>query len=148
MFLDALLQLFNKKDLTAATLTDKSVDLGDVTPKRTIGTGEPVGIGYFVTTAADCTTVKFEVIEADDAALTSNVVVLAEQTRLAADCAAGMAHFMALPPGAPAAGQKRYLGGRVTPVGGNATVSVSAYLMPRDLFAQKAQSYADAVTIS
>lgn len=148
MLRDALCELDTAHAYTAAALSEKSYDLGDVTPKRVIGAGEEVGVGFNVDVAADCTTVKFEVIQADDEALSQNVVVLDEQTRLAADCPAGALIFMAFPPQAPAAGARRFVGTRITPAGGNATVTVSSAIGPRSMFSAKPVHYADAVTIS
>lgn len=148
MLLDALQQVADAQDWTAVAVSASSIDLGNVTPKRQPGTGEPMGFGFFVTTAADCTTVKLEAIMATDAALTTGIIVLAERTCLAADLAAGLSWFLSLPPSAPAAGWLRYVGVRVTPVGGNATVSLDAFLMPYQLYAAKVANYAKGYTIS
>jgi len=37
----------------AAAVSTNAIDLGDVTPKRDIGTGEPLGFGFVVTTAGN-----------------------------------------------------------------------------------------------
>ncbi len=85
-------------------------------------------------------------IMATDAALTAGIVVLAEATRLAADLPLGQVLFLGIPPGAPAAGFLRYIGVRVTPAGGAATVTLSAALVPQS-FVQAFMSYARGVTI-
>jgi hypothetical protein len=147
MILDSYLQVDSEHAYTGAAVSQRSVDLGNVTPKRVVGVGEELGFGIFVDVAADSTTVKLEVIQTTDEALTAGIIVLAEQTRLAADLPAGGKIFMPLPPQAPAAGALRYVGIRATPAGGNATVTLSAFLMPRALFESTPVSYADAITI-
>jgi len=142
MYVDALGLVSDAQAFVAAAVSTKSIDLGDVTPKRQIGTGEPVGFGISVDVAASCTTVKLEAIMATDEALTAGIVVLNEATRLAADLPTGGLLFLPIPPGAPAAGFLRYLGVRVTPVGGAATVTLSAALTLAKMFSVPPQSYA------
>lgn len=146
MILDALTLVSNAQAFTAAAVSTDSIDLHNVTPKRQIGTGEPVGFLFSVGVAASSTTVKLEVIMATDAALTAGIIVLAEATRLSADLPAGQVLFLGIPPGAPAAGFLRYIGVRVTPSGGAATVTLSAALVPQS-FVQAFFSYARGVTI-
>jgi hypothetical protein len=147
MILDALLLVSDAQAFTAAAVSTNSIDLGLTTPKRQLGTGEPMGFGIAVDVAASSTTVKIEVIMATDAALTAGIIVLAEQTRLSADLPAGGLLFMPLPVGGPAAGWLRYLGLRVTPVGGAATVTLTAWLTARDLFSVGQVNYAKGYAI-
>jgi hypothetical protein len=142
MFLDALLRVCDAQAFVAAAVSLSSIDLGDVTPRREIGTGEPIGFGFGVDVAASCTTVKLEIIMATDEALTAGIVVLAEATRLAADLPAGGLLFLGIPPGAPAAGFLRFLGIRATPVGGAATVTLTSWLTSRALFSTAVKAYA------
>jgi hypothetical protein len=148
MFQDALLQVCDAQAFTAAAVSGRSIDLGNVTPKRVIGTGEPVGFAVTVDVLASCTTVKIEVIQATDEALSAGIVVLAERTFLEADLPAGAAVFMDIPVQAPAAGALRFIGIRATPSGGAATVTLSASLMPRSMFSIAPKSYAKGYTIS
>ncbi len=98
MFMDALLQVDDAHAYTGAAVSQRSIDLGDVTPKRAIGIGEEMGFAFFVDVLADSTTVKLEVIQTTDEALTAGLIVLAlflpfavvylkrsEETRLARD---------------------------------------------------------------
>ena len=147
MFIDALTLVCDAQAFTAAAVSGSSYDCGAMTPQRAMGAGEPLGFGIFVDVAASSTTVKIEIIMATDAALTAGIIVLDEQTRLSADLFAGASLYMGLPPQPPAAGYLRYLGLRVTPAGGAATVTLTADLMPRDLFAAKAQYYARNYTV-
>jgi hypothetical protein len=129
MFLDNLLVVSDAQAFTAAAVSTNSIDLGlpgglGTPPKREIGTGEPMGFGIIADVAASSTTVKVEIIMATDAALTAGIVVLAERTFLSADVPVGAMIFMPLPQGIVAAGWLRFLGLRVTPAGGAATVTL------------------------
>lgn len=148
MFVDALGLVADAQAFAAAAVSLSSINLGASVPKREIGTGEPVGFGFGVDVAASCTTVKLEAIMATDDALTAGIIVLAEETRLAADLPAGKLLFLPLPPHAPAAGYLQYVGIRATPVGGAATVTLTAWLTARSLFSTLAKSYAKGYTIS
>ncbi|HMJ02430.1 MAG TPA: hypothetical protein VK506_05785 [Conexibacter sp.] len=132
---------------TAAAVSTSSIDIGTLTAQRDLGDGESVGFAFQVDVAASATTVKLEVIMATDAALTAGIVVLVEETRLAADLPAGGLIFLAIPPGAPAAGSLRFYGVRVTPAGGAATVTLTAFLTPRSMFSKLAKSYARGYTV-
>lgn len=148
MYIDSLLKVSAAQAFTGAAVSTNAIDLGNVTPKREIGTGEPLGFGFSVDVAASSTTVKLEVIMATDNALTAGIIVLVEETRLAADLPAGGLLFLGIPPGAPAAGWLRFLGIRATPAGGAATVTLSAWLTSHALFSILAKSYAKGYTIS
>lgn len=147
MFMDALLLVSDAQAFTAAAVSTSSIDLGASVPKRQVGTGEPVGFGFAADVAASATTVKLEVIMATDAALTAGIIVLAETTRLAADLPTGGLYYLGLPQGGPAAGWLRYIGVRVTPVGGAATVTLTSWLTSRALFSVAPQNYAKAYSI-
>lgn len=148
MFIDALQRVSNAQAFTAVAVSSDSIDLGNTTPKRAIGDGEPMGFGFGVDVAASSTTVKLEVIMATDAALTAGIVVLVEETRLSADLPVGRLLFLGIPPGEPAAGFLRYIGVRVTPAGGAATVTMSAWLTPQSLFAAHAKHYSKGYTVN
>lgn len=137
MFIDALLRVSTAQAFTAVAVSANSIDLGNVTPKRAIGTGEPMGFAISVDVVLDATSMLIEVISATDAALTTSVVSHASRTVLAAGAAAGALIFIDVPIGTPT---QRYLGLRVTPTGGNATVTLTASLTHRDLFSI-AQAY-------
>lgn len=149
MFVDALLKVSAAQAFVAAAVSTNSIDLGlpggvGTPPKRELGSGEPVGFGFAVDVAASSTTVKLEIIMATDAALTAGIIVLAEETRLSADLPLGGLLFLGIPPGGPAAGWLRFLGVRVTPAGGAATVTLSAWLTTHALFSILAKAYAKA----
>jgi len=147
MFIDAFLLVCNAQAFTAAAVSASSIDLGASVPKRSIGTGEPMGFAFSVDVAASCTTVKLEIIMATDDVLTAGIIVLAEATRLAADLPVGGLLFLGIPPGAPAAGFLQYLGVRVTPVGGAATVTLTSWLTAQSLFSVAAKAYAKGYSV-
>lgn len=147
MYIDSLLKVCEDQAFTAAAVSTSSIDLGlpgglGTPPKRQIGSGEPVGFAFSVGVAASSTTVKLEIIMTTDAALTAGIIVLAEETRLSADLPAGGLLFLGIPPGAPAAGFLRFIGVRVTPAGGAATVTLDAWLTSQALFSAVAVAYA------
>lgn len=145
---DALTNIDDSQAYTGAAVSQRSLDLGDVTPKRVLAMGEPMAAVINAEVAADCTTVKCEVIMTTDAALTAGIVVLVERTVLAADLAAGLSVVLPIPPIPPAAGWLRYLGTRITPAGGNATVTCSVHIVPLSMAVQKPKDYAKGYTIS
>jgi hypothetical protein len=78
------------------------------------------------------------VISATDAALTAGILVHSSRSILAADFPAGAMQFIAIPLGTPT---QRYLGLRITPVGGAATVTVTAWLTAQSLFSLLPRNY-------
>jgi len=129
MYLDALLLVSNAQAFGAAAVSTNSIDLGNVTPKRQIGTGEPMGFGFAVTTAGTVAASLIEIISATDTALTTSIVVHASRSIALADTTIGSLHFVPLPPGTPT---QRYLGIRVTTAGD--TISGTAWLTSAALF--------------
>lgn len=74
-----------------------------------------------------------QAIQADDAALTSNVEVLSQVTVAAADLIKGSEHEVPIPQGVMT---KKYLGFRNSSSGGVTTVSLDVYLVPQDEIAK------------
>lgn len=97
-------------------LSDKSVDLGVA---RDIGSGKNLFMNFAITTAMSAgTSCAFEIIVADDAALTSNVVSLCTTGAIArATLVAGYNTALRIPTQATTG--KRYLGARYTVAGDN-----------------------------
>lgn len=136
MIIDALLKVMTAQAFTAVAVSTNSIDLGAAAglgspSTRQIGTGEPMGFGFSTDVAASATTVLMEIISAADAALASSVTVVAARTVTAAQAALGAMFFLGIPPGTPI---QRYIGVRVTPAGGAATVTMSAWLTAQSLF--------------
>jgi hypothetical protein len=150
MYIDSLLKVSAAQAFTAAQVSTNSVDLGvsggkvpsGNPPFRELGTGEDVGFGVAVIVAASCTTVLVEVINTTDAALTAGLVVLGSITYLAADLFLGALKYVPIASGGPIAGWLEFLGVRVTPVGGAATVTLTIWLTAENLFSVLAKSYA------
>lgn len=139
MILDALLRLSDNQALTAGTVVStNSVDLGDVTPKRDVGIGEPIAIIVAVDVAPDGTTdtFSFDTIGATNGALTAGVVQHVRRTIPKAKLVAGALVVLDVPPGM----DERYLGVRYV-VGAGDTISVSAFVVPRS-FIQYVKNYA------
>lgn len=137
MYLDAFLRVSNAQAFGAAAVSTNSIDLGNVTPKRQIGTGEPMGFGVAVTTAGTVAATLIEIISATDDALTAGIIVHASRSIPLAETIIGALFFVPLPPGTPT---QRYLGVRLTTAGG--TISATVWLTANDLFAIHAVHYA------
>jgi hypothetical protein len=137
MFIDALLRVANAQAFGAAGVSASSIDLGASVPKREIGTGEPMGFGFAITTSGTVAPTLLEIISATDAALTAGIRVHASRTIPLAEAVAGALFFLGLPPGTPT---QQYLGVRATTAGG--TISLTAFLTAHDLFSILAKAYA------
>ena len=74
-----------------------------------------------------------EVIQADDAALTSGVEVLGTVTKLAADLTQGDEVEIPIPQGVM---DKQYIGFRHAATGGTTTLTADVYLVPQDEIAK------------
>lgn len=136
MFIDSLLKVCAAQAFTAAAVSASSIDLGAAAglgspSTRQIGTGEPVGFGFNINVASSDTSTLFEVISATDPALTAGILVHNSMTLLNAQTVLGAFFFLGVPPGTPT---QRYLGVRITPTGGAATITVSAWLTPQSEF--------------
>src|SRR4051812_12730436 len=101
MFLDALLRVSNAQAFGAAAVSTDSIDLSNITPKRQIGTGEPMGFGVAVTTAGTVAATLMEVISATDAALTAGILVHSARSIPLAETVLGALFFLPLPQGTP-----------------------------------------------
>jgi hypothetical protein len=143
MYLDFLGRVSNAQAFGAGAVSTDSVDLGNVTPKREIGTGEVVGFGIVITTAGTVAATLFEVISATDAALTAGIKVHASLSVPLAEALAGFSTFLAFPPGTPT---QRFVGIRATTAGG--TVSATAWLTSQQLFSILAKSYAKGYAVT
>lgn len=143
MFLDALLRVSNAQAFGAAAVSTDSIDLTLLTPGRQIGTGEPMGFGFVVTTAGTVAASLIEIISATDAALTAGIIVHVARSIPLAETVLGALFFIPLPQGTPT---QRFLGIRVTTAGG--TISGTAWLTSHDLFSIALRHYAKGFTIS
>lgn len=147
MILDAQTLLSDAQAVTADAVSTNTIDLGDVTPKRDIGDGEPLALVVTVDVAADSTTgdetYSFEFIQSANANLGS-ADVLAARTVAAADLYAGAQVVIPIPPGAIT---KRYIGLNYNVGGTTPTITCTSYVVPQS-FVPKLKNYADGFTIS
>lgn len=124
MITDKLLRVSTDQALTTTAVSTDTIDLS---LNRDIGEGENLFMNFAVTTAlAGGTSVKFEVIQADNAALSSNVQVIGSSDAvLTAALVAGYNTAVRINPQIGSTG-KRYLGARYTIVGTYTSGAVTA----------------------
>jgi hypothetical protein len=139
MFLDALTLVSDAQAFGAAAVSTNSIDLGNVTPKREIGTGEPMGFGFQIDVSGTVAASLVEIISATDAALTAGILVEGSLTIPLAAALAGSLWFVPLPMGRPT---QRFLGIRVTTAGG--TITATSWLTAHSMFSILAKVYAKA----
>ena len=147
MILDAQNLLSDAQALTATAVSTNTIDLGNVTPKRGIGAGEPMTLMFQVDVAADHTsgneTYQFDLIQSANADL-SSADTLESRVISYADLTAGAIHYVPVPPGSIT---KRYIGANYTLGGTTPTITVTCALMPqKDV--DSLQTYARGYTIS
>lgn len=147
MILDALMLLSGSVSSTTGALTGQSVTGTDTsvlstntidTGPLTLGGNQPFDIGrgenlycHFSILAAPTvgTSVQFQVIQADDAALTSNVQVICETAAIPiATLTIGSVVALPIKPAEPYAA-KRYIGTRYVLAGAIASTSVTAEII-------------------
>lgn len=127
MITDDLLRVSEGQALTSITdtsaVSDDKIDLGVA---KDIGEGEDLHAVFTITEAVTVgTSTKFEIIAASDAALTTNIVVLADTGAIATSLLTLYSRFAArLRPLLGSTGQ-RYVGARYTVVGTNSTGKVT-----------------------
>lgn len=152
MYVDALGLVSDAQAFAGTAVSTNSIDLGNVTPRRAIGTGEPVGFGVAVDVAADFTTgdetYELQVVDDEDPALGSPRI-LASYPKIAAagggELAAGSLHFLPIP---QTFVPQRYIGIRLLGGGTTPTVTLTAWLTAHSIFSVLARSYAKGYTIS
>lgn len=146
MIRDSLTQL---ADGLAVTDTDAyttySVDLGNVTPKRDIGNGEPLALVWSVGVAAagSTDTTDFKVVIATSADLASGTIATSTMRVANASLTAGAILVQPIP---PYVGPLRYLGGKVE-LGSGDTITVDCDIVPLSMVGNW-KHYADNVSWS
>lgn len=148
MILDVLGRLMSAQAVSSSdAVSASSYDLGNVTPKRRVGTGEPLVLLFVVTTAAAgdsgsmTDTFRLRAISSAAEALTSPTI-LSERRVTGAQLTAGAIFAVEVPVSTPNA---RYLGAQVD-VGTGDTVSLSCYVVPRN-FVQDFVAYAKGYSV-
>lgn len=149
MFLDALLLLSDAQALSATGFSTNTVDLGNVTPKRDIGVGEPMCVVFTVDVAADVAngdeTYTFQFVQSANANL-SSPDVLAQVAIARATLVAGYGFILPIPEGLIT---KQYIGVQYTLGGTTPSITVTAAIQPQALASlPKPQTHAKAYTIS
>jgi hypothetical protein len=126
-------QLCDEQAFTgAATVSENSYKKQSAAQDLSIG--RRMALLVLPTVAAGSgSTHTLEAIQADDAALTSNVEALASVSVAAADLALGDEIEIPIPQGVMT---KQYLGFRNTATGGTTTVTLDVYLVPQDEIAK------------
>ena len=127
MITDALVKVSAAQALTTTAVSTDKIDLSVA---RDIGEGENLFMFFSVdTTLAGGTSVKFEVVVADDAAISSNVTVVGSTDAvLTASLAAGYSTAVRINPIIGSLG-KRYLAARYTISGTYSSGAVSAQIV-------------------
>lgn len=145
MILDALLQLSDAQAVTSAdAYSTFSVDTGNITPKNSVGDGEPLALVITVdvaaagdgTPASFTNTFDFMLVESANANLSSHNV-LAQRRVAGASLTAGTFVVIPIPPGT---NTLRYIGARYE-LGTDDTITVSAFIIPQS-FIPKLKAYA------
>lgn len=139
MILDALLKVCSAQQVTADAVSEDVIDLGNVTPKRKIGVGEPMGFLVAITALGTTTgSSKIQAIQSADPALGSGTQILGELDLAAADHAVGKCYVVAIGNGIPAL---RYIGMNFD-ITGTVDYTVDAYLGPLSSISSIAETYA------
>lgn len=145
MILDALLKVSAAQQVTADAVSGNTVDLGLVTPKRNIGTGEPMCYVMAITAIGTNTgSTKIQAIQSAAAALTSPQI-LGEVDLQTADIVAGKVIIVPIGQGIPAL----RFHGMNHDITGTVDYTVDAYgPMPHSMASIIAERYAKGYTIS
>lgn len=141
MYIDSLGKVCTAQAFGTGAVSTDSIDLG--TSGRQLGSGEPMGFGFLVTTGATGTVVLVEVISATDAALTTSVKTHGTKTGVIADFPTGSLHFIPINQGTPDI--QRYIGIRTAQAAG--TLSGTAWLTSHSLFSIQARVYAKSYAV-
>lgn len=138
MYIDTLLKVSAAQQVTADAASTHTIDLGDVTPKRRVGTGEELGFAVVITAIGTNTgSTILQAIQSAAADLGSPAVIGSINLATAAIAAGGM-FFVPIPPGYPTL---RYIG-MYHDITGTVDYTVTAWLTTRNLFSVAAQIYA------
>jgi len=148
MFTDKLLELSAAQAVTATAVSTSSVDLQVA---RDIGEGDRLYVDFRVSTtatAAGAATVAFEIVTADDAALTTNVTVLQQSAPVAvASLVAGYRTALVIPPQIGSVG-RRYIGAQFVVATGPLTAGNFDARIVKDIEDGLKPAYASGFSVS
>lgn len=145
-YIDRQLTVSDNQAVTASAVSTDAIDLSSTSPIRNVGVGRAMYMQFTVgttVTSGGASTVTFEVIQADDAALTSNVTSLASSPAIAkAALTAGANPFTIALPNT----SQRYIGARYTVGTANLTAGTftATLVMDRNATTNYASGYTDA----
>ena len=144
MILDAYLQLSSGQQVTADAVSTNTIDNGNVTPKRRLGDGEPMGLMFAITAVGTNTgSTKLQAIQSASDNLGS-AEIIGELDLATADIAAGKVYIVPIGRGKTAL---RYLGA-YHDITGTVDYTVDCFFGPLSMLSAKAESYAKGYTIS
>lgn len=128
MITDINLRISTDQVLTGITDTSAlSTNSIDLTQARDIGEGKELYMNFAITTGVtNGTSTEFQIVIADDAALTSNLVVIASSGAVATASLPIGTHVPVPIPPKPGSLGKRYIGARYVVVGTNNAGKVTA----------------------
>ena len=146
MFVDAFTQVSAAQAVTTTAPSDSSIDMTTVDPDW--GKGEPVGFMITIDVAMDTAdaneTYQFNIIDDDDAALGTPVVII-EMIVLRTEGTAGAKFFLPLPPNRTL---QRYLGLQIVTGGTTPSVTISAHLCPQSMADDEYRNYVSGFLVS
>jgi hypothetical protein len=144
MYVDALLVVSDGQQVTATAVSTSSIDLGNVTPKRQIGDGEPVGFKGHI--KANGTTTGSMVVNAisSAAAALSAPTVIGSVSLATADLLAGGEFFVFISDGTP---KQQFIGLQYV-VTGTVDTTIQAEGALDSMAGGKPVSYAKAFTVT
>lgn len=141
---DALLRVSSGQQVTADAVSTETIDNGNVTPKRNLAVGEPMGYLVVITAIGTNTgSAKLTAIQSAAAALTSPQI-LGEIDLATADIVAGATFIIPIGHGIPAL---RFYGINYD-ITGTVDFTVTAFFGPISMLSQRALTYAKGYTIS
>lgn len=147
MYVDNQLVLSDAQAFSADAVSTNTIDLGNVTPKNGLGSGEPMCLVVQVDVAADYTTgnetYQFNLLQ-DAAADLNTADILESRVIAAALLTAGSLHFIPIPPGAVT---KRYIGAGFDGGGTTPTITATIFLTAMSML-DTYKAYAKGYTIS
>lgn len=147
MYLDKELLLCDAQAFDPDAASSNTIDLGNVTPKIDLGTGEPMVLCIQVDVAADHTTgnetFNFQLIQSANADLSSPDNLISRTIDYSL-LTAGSKHYIPIPPGAIT---KRYIGLYFDGGGTTPTITLTAWISAQSMI-DKQPTYAKGYTIS
>ena len=145
MILDSLHKVSAAQQVTADAVSTSSIDLTNVTPKRNVFEGEPMGFLVIITAIGTTTgSTKLQAIQATDAALTTSIGIVGELDLATAQIVAGAQYVVACSQGLTAL---RYIGMQHD-ITGTVDYTVDAYFGALSMIHAKSRIYAKGYTIS